>query len=72
MHVCSALEDLVVVYFGSAAFKILRLTFIAMVSVHLFACMYFRVKVIGSDHPEQVKYFYNSRNIDEDVSTFFP
>ena len=64
---CSALEDLVVVYLGSAAFKISRLAFIAMVAVHLFACIFFRVKVVGADNPEDVTIFYTSRNIDEGV-----
>ncbi len=57
------------VYLGSAAFKISRLTFIAMVAVHLFACIFFRVKAIGADNPEDVVIFYTSRNIDEDVGS---
>ena len=39
------IEDYAVVYFGSALYKILRLLLVALFSVHIFACAFFRVKV---------------------------
>ncbi len=60
-------EDYGVIYLGSAAFKIARLLSVAMVSVHLFACIFFRVKVVSAATEEDVAAFYTSRNIPEDV-----
>ena len=65
-----ALEDLAVVYLGSAVFKILRLTFIALFCVHLLACLFYRVKDSSAESPEDVVNFYTSRNIEEDVRIF--
>ena len=62
-----ALEDLAVVYLGSAVFKILRLTFIALFMVHLLACIYFRVKEISAVSADDIVEFYSSKNIDADV-----
>ncbi len=56
------------IYLGSPVFKIARLLFIAMFSVHLFACIFFRVKVISAPTTEDVAAFYTSRNVAEDVS----
>jgi hypothetical protein len=56
-----------VVYLGSAVFKIARLTYVALFFVHLFACMFFRVKMEGADNPAEVVEFYTSRNVAEDV-----
>ena len=61
-------EDYGVIYLGSAVFKIARLLFVAMVSVHLFACIFFRVKVISAAAVEDVTSFYTSKNVAEDVS----
>ncbi len=63
-------EDYGVIYLGSAVFKIARLLSVAMVSVHLFACIFFRVKVISAAAEEDVAAFYTSKNIAEDVSVF--
>ena len=63
-----AIEDYTVVYIGSAVFKIMRLLTVATFSVHLFACMFFRVKVISAATVEDVVTFYTSRDIEEDVS----
>ncbi len=49
-------------------FKIARLLFIAMFSVHLFACIFFRVKVASASAVEDVAAFYTSKNVAEDVS----
>ena len=49
-------------FFGSAIFKIGRLLFIAMMSVHLFACAFFRVKKETSSE-EDMEVFYLSRNV---------
>ena len=62
------MEDVAVVYLGSAVFKIFRLTFIALFFVHLFACIFFRVKVESADRPEDVSEFYTSRNAKDNVS----
>jgi hypothetical protein len=67
---CRALEDLAVVYLGSAVFKISRLTFAALFSVHLCACLFFRVKLEGASSPAVVAEFFTSRQIAEDVSTY--
>jgi hypothetical protein len=57
-----------VVYFGSALFKIMRLLFVATFSVHVFACVYFRVKIISALSPDTVSDFYTARDIATDVS----
>ncbi len=62
------MEDYGVIYLGSAIFKIARLLFIAMFSVHLFACIFFKVKVATALASEDVDLFYTSRNIAVDVS----
>ncbi len=62
------MEDYGVIYLGSAVFKIARLLFIAMFSVHLFACIFFRVKAASAFAPEDVAVFYTSKNVAEDVS----
>ncbi len=56
------------VYIGSAVFKILKLLAVATFSVHLFACMFYRIKVMSSATDEDVKRFYAERNVDDDVS----
>jgi hypothetical protein len=61
-------EDYGVIYLGSPVFKIARLLFIAMFSVHLFACIFFRVKVVSAFAAEDVATFYTSRNVAENVS----
>ena len=66
-----AVEDFGVIYLGSASFKIARLLFVAMFSVHLFACIFFRVKIVSATSPEDVSSFYTSRNVAEDVSNLF-
>ena len=68
MKWCRALEDYVVVYIGSAVFKILRLLTVATFSVHLFACMFFRVKIMSAATVDDVVDFYTSRGIEHDVS----
>ncbi len=71
MCYCRAIEDIGVVYLGSAVFKISRLTCIALFSVHLFACIFYRVKIVGANDPEDVIQFYKARNVQEDVSDCF-
>ncbi len=36
--------------------------------VHVFACVFYRIKRDFSPDPEQVELFYSSRNVDENVS----
>ena len=61
-------EDYGVIYLGSAVFKIARLLFIAMFSVHMFACVFYRVKIISAFASEDVTAFYTSKNVPLDVS----
>ncbi len=56
------------VYLGSAIFKIARLTFIALFFVHLFACIFYRIKETSADSPEEVVAFYSSKRVEADVS----
>ena len=66
------------VYLGAAIFKITRLLVIAVSSVHFFACIFYKVKQISADSPEEVAAFYTSRGIGEkasqglDVLSVFP
>jgi hypothetical protein len=60
-------EDYGVIYLGSAIFKIARLLFVAMFSVHLFACVFFRVKSSSASTPEDVSAFYSSKNVADNV-----
>jgi hypothetical protein len=63
-----AVEDYGVVYLGSGIFKIARLTFIALFFVHLFACIFYRVKESTAESLEDVVDFYTSKNVEADVS----
>ena len=60
-------EDYVVLYFGSSMFKIARLLFVALLSVHFFACTFYRVKNESAASPEDVQLFYTSRGVDPEV-----
>ncbi len=53
-------------YFGPAIFKIARILVIAMLCVHFFACIFFRVKK-ETTSPEDVTVFYGSKYVDENV-----
>ncbi len=55
-------------YLGSAIFKIARLLFIAMLCVHFFACIYYRVKRDTTPNPDDVDAFYQSKYVEQDVS----
>ncbi len=55
-------------YFGSAIFKIARLLLIAMMCVHFFSCIYYRVKKETTPNPDDVEAFYQSKYVDQDVS----
>jgi hypothetical protein len=63
------LEDYAVLYFGSAMFKIGRLLLIAMMCVHVFACVFYRVKKESAASPDDVTAFFASRAVDPDVGT---
>ena len=52
-------------------FKITRLLFIAVSSVHIFACLFYKVKEISAASQDDVVSFYTSRNIDENVLIHF-
>lgn len=64
------IEDYAVVFFGSAAFKMLRLFLVAAFSVHLFACVFYRVKD-SSDDQDAVMSFYEVKEASYDVSASF-
>ena len=68
VFLCRLVEDYGMIYLGSPVFKITRLLFVAMFSVHLFACIYFRVKVSSASTPEDITTFYTSKNVAENVS----
>ena len=61
------IEDYVVIYFGSAMFKLGRLLLIASFSVHLFACIFFRVKESSAASQDDVAAFYASKGVSTDV-----
>ncbi len=50
------MEDLAAIYVGPAAFRFLRLMFGVVVTVHVFACAFWRVKVRSRSvsHPDRV------------------
>jgi hypothetical protein len=58
-----------VLYFGSAIFKIARLLFVAMSCVHVFACVFYRVKKESALSIDDVNQFFISRNVDPTVRT---
>jgi hypothetical protein len=61
------IEDYAVVYFGAALFKILRLLSVGTFSVHMFACVFFRVKIASATNPDDVADFYESKNVENEV-----
>ena len=67
----SIFKDYAVFYFGSALFKIIRLLFIAIFSIHFFACAFYRVKNESAVNPDDVETFYLSRNVDPAVQLEF-
>ncbi len=60
-------EDYGVIYLGSSIFKIARLILVALFSVHLFACIFYRVKIFSAASLEDVASFYTSRSVAENV-----
>ena len=64
---CRVIEDYAVLYFGSAMFKIVRLLLIAMMCVHLFACVFYRVKKESAASLDDVAAFYSSKGVDPSV-----
>ncbi len=61
------MEDYAVVYFGSAVFKTIKLLLLAIFSVHIFACVFYRVKDLSAASREEVVDFYASRDVEADV-----
>ena len=57
-----------VLYFGSSMFKIARLLFVALLSVHFFASAFYRVKNECSKSQDDIDIFYISRGVDPKVS----
>uniref|UniRef100_A0A7S0MT42 Ion transport domain-containing protein n=1 Tax=Cryptomonas curvata TaxID=233186 RepID=A0A7S0MT42_9CRYP len=60
------IQDYAVLYFGSAIFKIGRLLIIAMLGVHIFACIYYRIKRDTTPNSDDVEAFYQSKYVDQD------
>ena len=56
-----------VLYCGSAMFKIARLLFVALLSVHFFASLFYRVKKEFAQSQEAVNDFYSSKGVDPEV-----
>ena len=65
--ICRAFEDYAVLYCGPNLFKVTCLLYIAGMSVHFFACIFYRVKQESADSPADVTYFYTSRDVDPNV-----
>ena len=63
------LEDYTVLLLGAAAYKIGRLLFVAMLSVHLFACAFHRIKHETASEAD-AEAFYRSKNVDPLVIRF--
>ena len=63
-----SLQDYVILYFGTVVFKIGRLVAIAILSIHCFACAFYRVKIESAASPEDVDGFYLSRGVEPTVS----
>ena len=57
-----------ILYFGTVVFKIGRLIAIAILSIHCFACAFYRVKIESAASPDDVEAFYVSRGVDPTVS----
>ena len=62
-----SIEDYAVVYVGSPLFKIMRLIIVAIFSIHLFACIFYRVKEVSADSKDDVAAFYASKNVENEV-----
>jgi hypothetical protein len=60
-------EDYAIVYCGDTLFKVMRLILVGASSVHFFACVFFRVKILSANTEDDVTTFYTSRNIEADV-----
>jgi hypothetical protein len=60
-------EDYAIVYCGDTVFKVMRLILVGASSVHFFACVFFRVKILSAYTEDDVTTFYTSRNIEADV-----
>jgi hypothetical protein len=61
------LQDYIVLYFGSAVFKISRLLAVAILCVHCFACAFYLVKRESAESLDDVDSFYESRGVSSTV-----
>ena len=61
------IEDYVVLSMGMAFYKILRLLLLALMCVHVFACLFYRVKKESAISQDDVEGFYHSRNSNSTV-----
>ncbi len=64
------MQDYVLIRCGSVFFKIFRLLAIALLLVHIFACIYWKAKTSSSTF-EDVEEFLVARDIAPDVSEDF-
>jgi len=72
MEFLGLIEDYIVLSIGIALYKVARLLFVAMMCVHVFACLFYRVKKESAVQPEDVDAFYLSRNSNaEDLTSAY-
>ena len=64
-----AVQDYFILHFGSVLFKIGRLLMIALLCVHFFACAFYRIKKLSAFSDDDVTTFYESKNVDQEVSS---
>ena len=62
------MEDYMVLVLGHPVFAILRLLLFVMISVHLFACIFYRIKKDGAASEDDVIAFYKYFRVDSTVS----
>jgi hypothetical protein len=60
-------QDYMVLVVGHPAYAILRLLLIAMIAIHLFACLFYRIKKESAASQEEVVVFYKAFNVDSTV-----
>jgi hypothetical protein len=59
--------DYMVLVLGHSLFAILRLMFLAMMCIHLFACVFYRIKKDGAASEDDVIAFYKFFRVDSTV-----
>jgi hypothetical protein len=65
--ICRRVEDFAIIVIGPGLFKIGRLLSVVLLTVHLLACLFWRVKLETAD-PAAIADFLLTRGIPADVS----